>query len=226
MAIDSFAKLKARLGFLANRDDLFANINIGVTEIEDAISTAIGNATKTISRDLAKRGGTGLQETVTDSLTTTANTETVALPSGIAGIKFFAVTSNPVQVLDPKDFTTLINDNASNAPGKPNAYSVVGITTAYLRPIPDSAYPLRLIWWKSLATLTDTATNPIFDNHSDLYEAAAMVEISLALEDDTALNKWRVVYEQKIDDLTQQDMLAGWAAAISGATPSVQVVIA
>lgn len=227
MAVDTYAKLQSAIADAANRDDLFDDITAySPATINGMIIRSIENATSTISRDLAARGGTGLQELLIDTLTTTAGIEFVTLPDDTAAVKFFAVTTNPYQILQPKDFTTLVNDNLSTAPNKPNAFSIVSLMNAYLRPIPDSNYPLRLIYWQALASLTTTTTNPLFDAHPDIYEAAACVELGALIQDDAFMNKWRVVYTQKMNDLTSQDKLLGWAAAISGAMPSVQVNIA
>lgn len=228
MAIDTLAKLKSRVGFLANRDDLFASVDLEPAEIDSGITVAIENATLTISRDLAKRGGNGLQETVDDTLVTVSGTETVTFPTGYAGVRAFVRTSNPQVVLQGRDYSAMINEFPSPTPGQPLVYAVVSGTTpkAYLRPIPDSAYTLRLIYWKNLVDLTDSVTNPIFDNHPDIYEAAAMVEVALLVDDDAAAAKWRTVYDTKMNELTAQDRNAGWAAAMSGAAPQVNIAIA
>jgi hypothetical protein len=226
--IDTLAKLKSRLAYLANRDDMFDSVSFSPGTIDGEITIAIENATRTISRDLAKRGGVGLQEVVDDTLVTVAGTETVTLPTGFAGSKAFIRTSNPAVVLQPRDFVSLVNDFPSPVPSAPLVYSIVSGATpqVYLRPIPDCAYTLRLIYWKALVTLTDNVTNPLFDAHPDIYEAAGMVEIALSVEDEASATRWRVVYEQKMNDLSQSDRNSQWAAAMSGAMPQVQVTIA
>lgn len=227
MAINSLAKLKTRLAYLANRDDMFDDVSMGPATIDGAITVAIENATLSISRDLARRGGTGLQEVVTTNLTTTAGQETFALPTGFAGFKSFAIMSDPVRVLLPATMDSLLTEFPSATTNKPSKYAtVLSANTAYLRPIPDAVYPTRLITFKNLVALTDSVTNPIFDAHPDIYEAAGMVELALAVEDEAGASRWRVVYDQKINDMTGQDQMSGWAAAMSGASPSVQVVVA
>lgn len=224
MAIDSLAKLKSRLAYLANRDDMFDSVAFSPATIDGEITIAIENATRTISRDLAKRGGSSLQETVTTSLA--INAETLALPTGFAGVKSFSITTNPERVLLPATLDTMLTEYPSQIAAKPEKYAIVGGTTAYFRPIPDTSYTSRLVYFKALVALTDSVTNPIFDNHPDIYEAAGMVEIALALEDEAAATRWRVVYDQKMNDLTSQDKLSGWALAMSGASPSVQITVA
>lgn len=228
MAIDTLAKLKSRLAYLANRDDMFDDVSFSPATIEGNIAVSIENATHTISRDLARRGGTGLQEVVDDSLSTTSGTETITLPTGFAGVKAFVRTSDPNVNLGPRDYTSMINDSPGNAGGAPLLYSIIYGTApkAYLRPVPDGTYTLRLIYWKNLVALTDSVTNPVFDAHPDVYEAAGMVELSLAVEDHDAAARWRVVYDQKLNDMTGQDRNSQWAAAMSGAAPQVSVTIA
>lgn len=228
MAIDTLAKLKSRLAYLANRDDMFDDVSFSPATIEGNIAVSIENATRTISRDLARRGGTGLQEVVNDSLATVGGAETVDMPSGFAGVKAFVRTSDPNVNLSPRDYTSMINDSPGNTGGAPLLYSIVRGTTpkAYLRPIPDGAYTLRLIYWQNLVALTDSVTNPVFDEHPDVYEAAGMVELALSIEDHDAAARWRVVYDQKMNDMTGQDRNSQWAAAMSGAAPQVSVTIA
>lgn len=228
MAIDTLAKLKSRLAYLANRDDMFDTVTFSPGSIDGEITIAIENATKSISRDLAKRGGNGLQELVTDSLATVGGTETITLPSGYAGARTFILTTNPRVVLQALDYAALVNNYPSTTTGQPQAYAVVmGATPKlYLGPIPDGVYTTRLIYFKNLDALTDSTTNPVFDAHPDIYEAAGMVEISLAIGDEAAAASWRVVYETKMNDLSSQDRNAQWAAAMSGAMPQVQVVVA
>lgn len=227
MAIDSLLKLESAVADAANRDDLFDDVTAySPAVIDGMVKRAIENATLTISRDLAARGGSGLQEVLDDTLVTAVGIETVALPATLSGIKFFAIRTNPYGILQPKAFSSLINDNPATTSDKPAAFATVALTTAYLRPIPDSAYQLRLIYWKKLVALTTTVTNPFFDGHPDIYQAAASVEIGALLQDDAFMNKWRVVYDQKMNDMTAQDKMLGWAAAISGTMPAVNITIA
>lgn len=224
--IDSRAKLKSRLAYISNRDDLFDAVEFPPAVIDGELDTAIDNATLTISRDLARRGGTGLQEAIDTSITTTNGVETVTFPSDLAGIKHFAITANPERVMIGTTMDGLIAEFPTPVTGTPVKYAQVAVTTAFLRPIPDSTYTTRLIYFQKLAMLTDTTTNPIFDAYPDIYEAAAMVEISLFVEDEQATTRWRVVYDQKMNDMTAQDRSSAWAAALSGSGPTVQITVA
>lgn len=229
MSIDSLAKLKTRLADLANRDDLFDDIAMTPATIESRIATAIENATRTLSRDLARRGGTGLQEVVDDTLSTTGGVEFLTLPTGFAGAKAFIITANGAQFpLLARDYTSMINEVPSVATGTPSRYAVVmGATPrAYLREIPDGVYTTRLIYWKNLVDLTDSVTNPLFDQHPDIYEEAGLVEICKLERDFEGAAAYRVIYDQKLNDLTGQDKASQWAAAMTGSGPQVQVVIA
>lgn len=227
MAIDSYAKLQSSIADAANRDDLFDDVTAySPSVIDGMVKRSISNATLTISRDLAARGGTGLQEVLSDTLSTAAGVEYVDLPANTSGVKYLGITANPQSTLGPKDFTSLVNDNPNVAPNRPVSFSIVNRTRAYLRPIPDSNYPLRLIIWESLDDLAANVTNPIFAAYPDIYEAAACVELGATLQDDAFMSKWRVIYDQKMNDMTAQDKMLGWAAAISGAFPTVQITIA
>lgn len=228
MAITTLAALKTRLADLANRDDLFDSIAMSPATIDSRIDTAIQNATRTLSRDLARRGGTGLQEVVDDTLSTTGGVEYITLPTGFAGVKSFIITANGNQTaLLARDYTSMINDIPTTVSGTPSRYAIVMGSTprAYLRQIPDGVYTTRLIYWKNLVDLTSTVTNPLFDAHPDIYEEAGLVEICKLERDFEAAAAYRVIYDQKLNDLTGQDKNSQWAAAMSGAMPAVQVVV-
>jgi hypothetical protein len=229
MAVDSLAKLKTRLAYLANRDDLFDSVAMSPATIDGEVTIAIENATKTISRDMAKRGGIGLQEVLDDTISTTGGVEYVNLPTGFAGAKAFILNTSGNQFpLLPRDYTSRISEVSTTVTGVPSRYAVIMGSTprAYLRQIPDGVYTTRLIYWKSLVAITDSVTNPIFDNHPDIYEACGMVEIALSVDDEAAATRWRVVYDQKMNDLSSSDRNSLWASAMSGAMPQVSVTIA
>lgn len=229
MSINTLAALKTRLADLANRDDLFDQIAMSPATIDSRIETAIQNATRTISRDLARRGGGGLQEVIDDTIATTGSVEYVNLPTGYAGAKAFILYTAGNQVpLLARDYTSMINEVSVTTTGVPSRYAVVmGATPrAYLRQIPDGVYSTRLIYWKNLVDLTDSVTNPLFDAHPDIYEEAGLVEICKLERDFEGASSYRVIYDQKMNDLTGQDRASAWASAMSGAMPQVQVVVA
>lgn len=226
MAIDTYIKLRAAIADTANRDDLSADVPVFEgTTIEGMIKRAVANATATIQRDLVARGGHKNMETVDTSLITSASVEYLDFPADFAGVRTFLLTGDPLRVLEFVDPTTLWMQYAAAATGRPEKYSIVGARRAYLRPVPDSSYPARLVYTQALPALEDDAdTNWVLMNHPDIYVGAAMMELALYLENDTRLAFWKAYYDLKLTQLMGDDRNVRWAAA--PAKPNLQVAIA
>lgn len=226
MAIDTFDKLQAAIADTVNRDDLSADVStFSPATIDGMIKRSIEYATTTIGRDLISRGGHKGMETVTNSLTLTGGTETLTLPTDFLGARAFILTTNPLQVLDFVDPTTLWTQYPNSVSGKPEKYAIVGTGTAYLRPIPDTSYTTRLVYFAKIPALSSTqTTNWLLTANPDIYIAAAMIELCIYLENDDRLQFWKGYYDQKMNDLMGDDRNTRWSAV--PAKPNLQVAIA
>ena len=220
MAIDSYLKLQSAVSFYANRDDLFAAItNFSPAAIDSAVQIAISFAETSVDRDINSRGGIKYAETLTNTLVTAGGIETVTLPTDFRSASAFMLTSNPFQVLGVKSSLDLISlYTSSTITGAPEAYAIVGTNTAYLRPVPDGIYTMRLIYKAKLAPLSSTNTsNWLLVNAPDVYVAATMIELCIMMENDDRLQFWKGYYDQKLDDLMGDDRQTRWTAV--DATP-------
>jgi hypothetical protein len=225
MAIDTYAKLQAAVGDAANRDDLFDDVTAyAPAAIDGMIKRAIADATTGIQRDLVARGGHKNMEALNDGLTTTAGSEVVALPEDFAGHRAFMLARDPVVVLDFVDPTTLYKQYPGAARGAPVKFTITGARTARLRPAPDGAYPLRLIYYQALTVLSNDAVNWVLLNHPDIYVSRAMWRLSLMLENDGRVPFWKGDYDLQMNDLMGDDRNVRWAGVPT--MPSVQVAIA
>lgn len=226
MAIDTYDKLQAAVADTVNRDDLSADVTtFSPAQIDGAVKRSIAFAEATIRRDIASRGGNKNMETVSNSLTTTAGQETVSLPSDFGSARVFALTGSTYTVLEFVDANTLFSQYPSTTTGQPEKYTLVGSNTAYLRPVPDTAYTLRLIYSAALPSLSSSqTTNWLLTNHPDIYIGAAMLELCIYLENDDRLQFWKGYYDQKMNDLMGDDRETRWAA--TPAKPNLQVAIA
>ena len=222
MAINTLDKLRSAVAYWANRDDLVSSItNFSPATIDSAIDQAITFATDTIGNDLIESGGYGSMETVT-SLSSTASTETISLPSDYKLQRAMVETSNPLKVLVFKDPTSLWNLYPDSTTGQPEAFTIIG-TTLYLRPIPDSVRTYRFVYYAEIADISSASgTNWLLTNQPSLYLAGAMIELAALLEQDVPA-KWAQIYTAKIGPLKGADKNSRWAAV--PAQPSLQVKV-
>lgn len=226
MPIDTYNKLQAAVADTVNRDDLSADVtSFSPAQIDGAIKRAIAYAEKAIQRDIVARGGTKHMETVTNALTTTAGQEILALPTDFLGARVVAITGNPTRVLEFVDPNTLFSQYPSTATGAPEKYSIVGAATAYVRPVPDRAYPLRLIYTAAVPALSSEQTyNWLLLNAPDLYIGAVMLELCIYLENDDRLQFWKTYYDERLNALLGDDRNSRWSAV--PVKPSLQVALA
>ena len=226
MAIDTYDKLQAAVADTVNRDDLSATVTeFSPTQIDGAIKRAIAYAEKALQRDIVARGGTKHMETVNTALLTTAGQETLSLPDGFLGARVLAIATDPMRVLEFVDPNTLFAQYPSATTGTPEKYTLIGASTAYVRPIPERAYPVRLIYTAALPALSATqTTNWLLINAPDLYIAAAMLELCIYLENDERLQFWKMYYDERLSALMGDDRNSRWAAVPT--KPNLQVAIA
>jgi hypothetical protein len=226
LATDTYLKLRADIADTVNRDDLSADVTaFEGTTIDSQIKRAVQKATTTIQRDLVSRGGHKNMETVTTSLTFTAGVEYLDFPTDFAGHRSFIITSDPLRVLEFVDPVTLRTQYANAATNKPEKFTIIGTRRAYARPIADSAYTTELIYYAALTALSaDSDTNWVLTYHPDIYIAAAMIELSIFLENDQRLQFWKGKYDQSMNDLMGDDRNVRWAGVPQ--MPNLQVAIA
>lgn len=226
VAVTNYVTLRADVADVVNHDDLSVDVTAfeGQT-LDSLIKRSVTKATFRIQRDLVARGGHKNMETVDNSLTTTGGTETLTLPTDFAGHRAFALTTNPYNVLDFVDPTTLWQQYPNTTTAPPEKFTIIGNNTAYLRPIPDGTYTSRLVYYQQLDALSaDTDTNWVLTSHWDIYEAATMMELCIALENDMRLQFWQGKYRQMFNDLMGDDRNVRWAAVPT--KPNLDVAIA
>ena len=226
MAIDTYIKLRAALADTINRDDISADVTaFEGTTIDSQTKRFVTTATTSIQSDLIARGGTKAMEALSDALATTANVEYLDFPTDFGGVRSFIIASNPYRVLEFVDPTTLFSQYPTPTTGAPQKYTIVGARRAYLRPIPDSAYAVRLIYTQSMTALSaDTDTNWLLTARPDIYIQRAMIEASIYVEDDARLAFWRGLYDQNMNDFLGDDRNVRWAAV--PVMPNLQITIA
>lgn len=226
MAVSTYLALRAAIADTANRDDISADVTAYEgTTIDSMIKRSVENATAMINRDLVARGGHKNMEQVDTSISTVAGTETITFTTSFSGHRTLLLSTDPLTVLEFVDPTTLWTQYGDAAPAQPEKFTIVGTRTAYLRPIPDSAYGTRLVYYEKLASLSDDSdTNWVLTSHPDVYIAAAMIDLCINLENDERIQFWKGYYDQKLNDLMGDDRNVRWAGVPT--KPSLQVSIA
>ncbi len=226
MSIDSYAKLQSAIADTVNRDDLAADVTaFSPAQIDGAIKRSIEYATHALTRNIISRGGIKHMETVSNALVTGVGSETLTLPTDFAGVRAFYLNNSGIVILEFVDPTTLWTQYPSSTTGQPQKYTIIGTNTAYLRPIPDTTYTTRLVYYAKIPALSDSNTsNWVLVNAPDVYIGQSMVELCLYLENDDRLQFWKGYTDERLNDLMGDDRNVRWAAVPS--KPNLQVSIA
>ena len=227
MSVDNYSELQSHIADTVNRTDLSSSVtDYSPSALDSVIIRSISLAEQKIVPDIMARGGISHMETLDDSVDTVAGQEHVTLPDGFVGMRSLSITTNPYQLLTGYgDINSLFNQYPSTTQSKPQAYAVVGADKIYLRPVPDSAYDLRIIYYKTLPVLSATNTsNWLLTYGLGVYTNAAMTELCMYLGDYQAAQIWESFYEKKLSDLLKEDKSARFGLVPQKA--SVQVSIA
>lgn len=136
-------------------------------------------------------------------LTTTAGTQSLALPSGFRQVRQLKIagdssTGYPLEPVTPNVVESY------DYPGKPVAYAISGDNLLF-GPVPDAAYSLTLTYLAKLAPLSsNTQTNWLLTDNADsyVYMAAAVIEKHRNNQDSAAL--YLSLAEAAVDEINQQ----------------------
>eukprot|EP01050_Picozoa_sp_SAG11_P002825 SAG11_NODE_148_length_14747_cov_217.933517_2_plen_228_part_00 len=227
MSIETYNELQAHLADTINRTDLSSSVTtFSPSTLDSQIVRAISLAEQRIQNDLMSKGGIGHMETVDDSINTVGGTEEITMPTGFLALRSMSITTNPYQVLQGYgDINSLFNTFPSTGNSKPQAYAIVGTNRAFLRPIPDSSYDLRIVYYKALDRLSASNTsNWLLANGIGVYIGASMVELCMYIQDYNATQVWESFYDAKLADLMRDDRVTRFGVVPTRA--SVQVAIA
>jgi hypothetical protein len=209
MPISTYADLKQTAADWLARTDLTADL-----------PTCVALAESRINRELSK---VGAGELASSSLVTVGSTATVALPSDFNGARLVAaqVSSQvvPLQFLPPEE---LYFRFPSVMAGPPQAFSIIGsdgvggVQKLLLRPTPDAAYPLELVYYKAVPTLVGGAeggTNWFLTKNPDAMLYAVLLEAAARVANPEDVQMWRAGLQQAFDDIKAQDRKNRWSGA-------------
>lgn len=189
MAFDTYSDLKTSIASYLARSDL-------TSQIPDFIKFA----EMRLRRELRIR-----QMISTTTLTATAGTATLTIPSDFLQARDFVVNGNPVQPLNYVSPALYSRNSRSDVSGKPLDYTVLA-NTFKLAPNPDTAYTFTLTYYAAPAYLSDSNTSNIFlTTCPDLLLYAALIEAEPFLMNDTRINTWGTMFDRSLSTLIRSD---------------------
>lgn len=176
MTINTYAELKSTIADFLARDDL-------TTQIPTFIQLAEGRMSRELeTREQEKRATTNL----------TANDQYVTLPTDFREVREVKLNINPVKVLTYYSPTNLDQSYGTNSSGIPEGFSIVG-SEMKVRPIPDSAYQMEIVYIGTLPAISDSVTPILFSRSPEIYLYGALAEAYVYLLDDQR----SAIYDQK-----------------------------
>lgn len=185
MAISNYSELKAAIADWLNRSDL-----------TDSIPDFIALAETRHKRDFKIRR---METRVTAS--TIADSEFYTLPDNYVAMRNIQLNTDPktpLEYLTPEQMDRIY---AGSATGKPKAFSIIG-NNIQLRPIPDSAYQIEILYFKHFTALSDSnTTNDMLTHHPDAYLYGALVEAEPYLQNDKRIQVWSAYYDRTKNDI-------------------------
>ena len=189
MAFDTYSGLKTSIANYLARSDL-------TTQIPDFIKFAENR----LRRELRIR-----QMLSATTITATAGTVTVTIPSDFLEARDFVVNGNPVQPLNYVSPALYSRNSRGDVSGKPLDYTVLS-NVFKLAPNPDSAYTFTLTYYAAPAYLSDSNTsNTFLTVCPDLLLYAALIEAEPFLMNDSRINTWGTMFDRSLASLIKSD---------------------
>lgn len=194
MSISTFDELKAAVADTMARTDLTAQIPNFILLAEARLSRELE------TREQEKRA----------QATLVVNDEFISLPTDLREIREVKLTGNPNSVLEYKSPTGLDSDFPSLGLGEPRAYSIVG-KELKVRPIPDSAYTMEIIYIGGLVALSATnQVNDMLTRHPDAYLMGAVSEGYLYLMDEAKAQLYDQKFSRIIEEIRKDNQRANY----------------
>lgn len=189
MAFDTYSDLKTSIASYLARSDL-------TSQIPDFIKFAETR----LRRELRIR-----QMITVSTLTATAGTATISIPSNFLEARDFVVDGSPVQPLTYVSPSLYSRNTRSDISGKPTDYTVLASTFKFA-PNPDSAYTMTLTYYAAPDYLSDSNTSNLFLTVCpDLLLYAALLEAEPFLMNDSRINTWGIMFDRSLASLVKSD---------------------
>jgi len=129
----------------------------------------------------------------------------VPLPSRYKGMRRIFLDTNPVGILQHMQPGELWETNTGVVNRRPRYFTVEGECIVF-RPVPDTTYHAKVLYWRRFATLSgDSDTNWIIDNAGGLLLYRSLVEASPFLKDDARTLTWASLYDDAVENVMKSD---------------------
>lgn len=203
MSLSTYTNLQTALIAALHRSGLSTNVPDFITLAEDKLN-----------KRLRLRG---MRTRVTSSV----NSEYVALPTGFLAAANFQVNTSPrtrLEYATPEWLDIKFPD--SSATGTPEFYTFSG-GEIQLAPVPDTTYTLEMDYYKKLDLATDS-TNWLLTNAPRCYYYGALMEAAAFLVNDKRVPMWGMLLETALKEVeTADDMDEQPAFALQVRTDSI-----
>jgi hypothetical protein len=184
MSLTTYSELKTSVANYLGRSDL-----------DNQIPDFITFAELRLQRQLRIR-----QMVTSTTLTATSGVATINLPSDFLEIRDLYVVGTPRQVLTYMSPSAFSRNSRADETGKPLDYTI-NSNTIELAPYPDSAYSIKMLYYKKPTALSDSNTsNEFLVNTPDALLYGALMEAEPYLMNDARTQVWASMYQQAISN--------------------------
>lgn len=199
MAFSTYSELKTSIANFLARDDL-------TSQIPDFIRLAEARMSRELdARSMEKRA----------TATTVAGDSYISLPTDLREIRNVQLNTDPVKTLDYYTVQMINTDYAGQGQGKPKAYSIVG-TEILLKPTPDAAYTLEIVYGENVQALSDEDTNnTILLRHPDAYLYGSLMNAYTYLMDETRASQYDQLFTRIMDEIIRDTEKARYGGVLS-----------
>ncbi len=199
MAFSTYSELKTEIANFLARDDLTTQIPSFITLAEARMSRELN------SRTQEKRA----------NATTTSGDGFISLPTDLRSIRNVQLNTDPITILQYNTVEMLNREYNSGGTGKPKAYTIIGSELA-IRPIPDTAYTLEIIYGESLNSLSDTTTNnTILTRHPDAYLYGSLTNAYSYLMDEQRATTYDALFTRIMSEIIKDTEDARYGGVLS-----------
>jgi len=199
MAFSTYSELKTSIANFLARDDL-------TSQIPDFIRLAEARMSRELdARSMEKRA----------TATTVAGDSYISLPTDLREIRNVQLNTDPVKTLEYYTVQMINTDYAGQGQGKPKAYSIVG-TEILLKPTPDAAYTLEIVYGENVQALSDEDTNnTILLRHPDAYLYGSLMNAYTYLMDETRASQYDQLFTRIMNEIIRDTEKARYGGVLS-----------
>lgn len=189
MAITSYTTLISAAKTYLNRSD------ISDAQIKEFISLAEASFNRVLrTRNQLTRS------------TSDISTQFVSQPSDLLELSNIQLNSDPIVRLEQVSMSAIDTlKSQSSTTGKPRYFTITGPDFEFY-PAPDSTYGIEVIYYKTIAPLSDSNTdNFLITNHNDIYLFGTLVQAEPFLMNDERIGVWGSFLGKAIEELRVSD---------------------